>query len=323
MLVAPPPSPAESITVALSSALGGAGQQQRRTTAEGFAITQSAETLLGVECAGRLYPQLARISSSEAIAYASPRVRVRSIDASATRDALDAGVDLLVTDDPAIVSYAALRDDLLAVRLPWEHVYVVLASESAAPHVSVTRRLTLAELMADAARADARIAQPPFWWESSDGCAPTVATGNAAPASRSTRVVYQSGDRVSQGVAERLVALAVKRSRGEDSVLGTLLPGLPSAGARATAAALSPNEFAAALRGREDLAYVLPLPRLAVTPCQEFAKLLHAAPWLSSVIPLIDTRSVAIVRRDRVGLSVDSDGSLRLLDAASRKNRKP
>jgi hypothetical protein len=298
-----------------------AGEPSQSRTAE-RAGRQSYDTLPAVECGGRLYPQLARVSSSQSLANASPRVRVRSIVASEARDALDAGVDLLVTDDPAVVSYAALRDDLVTVRLPWERVYVIVASESAPPHVSATRRLTLAELVADAVRADARIAQPPFWWESSDRCAGPVATNHAAPASRS-RVVYQSGDRVAQGLAERLVALAGRSSRGEDSVLVTLLPGLPRAGARATAAALSPNEFAAALRAGGDLGYVLQLPRLGVAPCDEFAKLMRAAPWLQSVIPLIDTRSVAIVRRDRVGLSVDADGSLRLLDGASGANRKP
>lgn len=323
VLVAPPSSPPDSITVALSSALDGAGLYPWRTTPEGQVAAQSHETLLGVECAGQLYPQLARISLSEVVAHASPRVRVRSIDASAARDALDAGVDLLVTDDPAVVSYAALRDDLLSVRLPWERVYVVLASEVAPPEISATRRLTLAELVADAVRADARTAQPPFWWESSERCAAPVTTNHIAAAPRSSRVVYQSGDRVARGIAERLVALAGRRSRGEDSVFGALLPGLPRAGARATAIALSANELAPALRVGDDLAYVLPLPRLAAARCDEFAKLISAVPWLQSVIPLIDTRSVAIVRRDRVGLSVDADGSLRLLDGVSARNRQP
>ena len=321
VLVAPPPSPPESITVALSSALRSAGQ--RRNTAEGLSTAQSTESLLGVQCGGRLYPQLARIVSSEVVAIASSRMRVRSIDASTARDALDAGVDLLVTDDLAVVSYAALRDDLLTVRLPWERVYVVLASETV-PHGGATRRLTPGEVVADAVRADARIAQPPFWWESSDRCATAVATNNAAPASRSTRVVYPSNDRVAQGLAERLVALAGRRSsRGGDSALGTLLPGLPRAGVRATAAGLPHNEFAAAMRAGDDLAYVLPLPRLTVAPCDEFATLMRAAPWLQSVIPLIDTRGVALVRRGRVGLSLAADGSLRLLDGASETKRKP
>jgi hypothetical protein len=128
------------------------------------------------------------------------------------------------------------------------------------------------------------------------------------------------------------VALAGSRSAlGADSVLGTLLPTLSQAGARTTAAALSPSAFAAALQAGEDVGYVLPLTRFTVEPCHELATLLRAAPWLESartgrglpVIPLIETRSHAIVRRGRVGLSVDADGSLRLLDGASGKTGKP
>ena len=137
---------------------------------------------------------------------------------------------------------------------------------------------------------------------------------------------------MAEGIAERLVALAGSRAaRGEDSVLGTLLPALSQAGARTTAAALPPTAFAAALYAGDDLAYVLPLPRFTVAPCHELALLLRAALWLESertdrglpVIPLIDTRSHAIVRRGRVGLSVDADGSLRLLGGGSRKNGQP
>jgi hypothetical protein len=232
---------------------------------------------------------------------ASSRVRVRSVDATTARDALDGGVDLLITDDPAIVSYATHNDDLLKLPLPWDRTYVILVSESAASDVSASLRLTLAASLADAVRADTRATEPPFWWESTGSCTASVGTRPAASARQSSRVVYLSGDRVAQGIAERLVAIA---------------------GKGATAAALSPSAFDAALRAGSDFAYVLPLPRFAAAPCQEFAMLLRAAPWLKSVIPLIDTRSTAIVRRNRVGLAVDADGSLRLLDDASRNNGK-
>ena len=90
-------------------------------------------------------------------------------------------------------------------------------------------------------------------------------------------------------------------------------------GGRATAAALAPNEFTAALQEGEELAYVLPLPRIAIARCDALADLQRAAPWLTSAIPIIDTRSHALVRRGRVGLSVDADGTLRLLDGAAGK----
>lgn len=406
VLVAPPDTPAESITIASTSALDGVGQHQRRTTAEGFVATQSSETLFGVDCRGRLYTKLAHawsvrrvdgeqrwerweitldtsarfwngdrvtandvlvawrsaaetpsgelarlvagattvsddrtlvviLSDSAPLTLAHPslavygarssaasRVRVHFTAATAARDALDGGADLLVTDDPAIVSYAAQRDDLLTLPLPWDRTYVVLASESGRLDVSATLRLTLADLLADAVRADSRIAERPFWWESSNHCTTPVRTKPVAPARPSSRVVYLRGDRVAQGIAERLVALAGSRAaRGEDSVLKTLFPRLSRVQARA--AALSPSAFAAALHAGDDLAYVLPLPRFAFAPCHEFSMLLRAAPWLQSVIPLIDTRSIAIVRHGRVGLSVDADGSLRLIDGASAKNGKP
>lgn len=264
------------------------------------------------------------IALGPAPSSAASRVRVHSAYATAARDALDGGADLLVTDDPAIASYAAHHDDLLTLPLPWDRTYVVLASESAPLDVRATLRLTLADWLADAVRADSRIAERPFWWESSKHCTAPMDARPVAPARASSRVVYLSGDRVAQGVAERLVALAGSRSaRGEDSVLHTLLPSLSRVRARATAAALSPSAFAAALQAGDDLAYVLPLPRVAVAPCHEFAMLLRAAPWLQAVIPLIDTRSLAIVRRGRVGLRVDADGSLRLLDGASGKSGKP
>ncbi len=406
MLVAPPHSPPESITVALSSALVGAEQQQRRTTAEGFA--QSHATLLGVDCRGRLYAGLARFWSSGVVAHgrrwtitlrddarfwngdrvtasdvlaawrstaettdvelarrlvaatkviddrtlavtlsdstplilahaslairtapssAASRVRVRLIDATAARDALDGGADLVVADDPAIVSYATHRAELLTLPLPWDRTYVVLTSKGARLDISATLRLTLAESLADAVRADSRIAERPFWWESSNHCSAPVGRGTrpVAPARSSPRVVYQSGDRVAQGIAERLVALTGSRSARDENEVGTLLPRLSQA------TALAPSAFGAALRAGDDAAYVLPLPRFTVAPCYDFAMLLRAAPWLESartgrglpVFPLIETRSHAIVRRGRVGLSVDADGSLRLLDGPSGKNGKP
>lgn len=325
VLIPPPDAAPESIAVALSSGLADPEQRQWRSTADRAATTQPYEMLSDVDCGGRLYPQLARISSSEVVVHAARRVRVRSIDPSKARDALDAGVDLLVSEDPAIVSYAEQREAFLTLRLPWEYTYVVLTGR-APPNASTSARLTLAEFVSDAVRGESRPARPPFWWASSARCAVQIATNAIAPAVPAGRVVYSNGDRVAQGVAERLVALIGTRSAGsEDSALNALLPGLARRGARAVAAGLTPSAFAAALRAGGELAYVLPLARYSAAACQELAMLQRAAPWLDAeqVIPLVDTRSVAIVRRGRVGLSVDADGSLRLLDSASEKNDKP
>jgi hypothetical protein len=284
-------------------------------TAEGFLATHAQDALAGVDCRGLPYTKRPSDAAS--------RARVHAAWAAAARDALDRGVDLLVTDDPAIVSYAAHNDSLLTFALPWDRTYVLLTSESAPQGSIAALRLILADRLADAVRADFRVSEAPFWWESPDRCGKPTATTPLG--GRSSRVVYLHGDRIAQGLAERLVALTGRGvERGEDSVFRALLPKLRHLGtARATAAALSPSEFAAALHAGDDLAYVLPLPRFANAPCNELTALLRAAPWLQSVTPLIDTRNVAIVRRGRVGLRVDADGSLRLLNAASQKDGKP
>jgi hypothetical protein len=237
------------------------------------------------------------------------------------RDAIDAAVDLLVTADPAIVSYAVQRGEYQSVALGWHRTYVVLTAEGAAPNASDSSRLTLAQLVAEAVRADARVAERPFWWEKTDHCA------IAAPASTgkrtSSRVVYQSGDRVAQSVAERLVALAGSHAPAADSVLHALLPALSRDAARVTAAALSASAFAQALAGGDDLAYVLPLPRTVAAACQERDKLANRAPWLRSLVPLVDMRNSALVRRGHLGVGVDSDGTLHILGTVSAKGSKP
>ncbi|MEW5915209.1 MAG: hypothetical protein AB1762_02335, partial [Gemmatimonadota bacterium] len=238
-------------------------------------------------------------------------MQVRSVDASAARDALDAGVDLLVTADPTVVSYAARRNEYQSLQLPWDHTYVVLATENTAPDANNNFRLTLAELVADAVRADSRIPERPFWWEVTDQC-PVVATASRH-GSRSSRVVYPSDDRVAQDLAERLVALAGSRSaRGVDSVLNAV-PGLLRDGDRVTAAAIAPRAFAEALRAGGDLAYVLPLGRTAAVPCEARERLLRAVPWVQSIVPLLDIRKSILVRRDRVGIRVSLDGSVHIL----------
>ena len=244
--------------------------------------------------------------------------------ATSARDVLDVGVDLLVTDDPAIVSYAAHNDALLTLPLPWDRAYVVLASESARLDVIATLHLTLAGLLTDAVRADWRIAEP-----LSGGSRATTARrpwGRAPSRPDAHRRAWSISAatawlRELPSVSWR--SLGVARRAAKTACLSDAAPEVVASATRATAAALSPSAFAAALHAGDDLAYVLPLPRFTVAPCHEFATLLRSAPWVQSVIPLIDTRSTAIVRRERVGLAVDADGSLRLLDGASVKNGKP
>jgi hypothetical protein len=214
------------------------------------------------------------------------------------RDALDAGADLLVTDDAVAVAYAESRPDLTVVPLPWSRTYVlVLAAEGAAPPAGAAR----AALAPDAVRAEARIAEPPFWWEASCPAGQGSAEPPRAPTSAAIvrsgggrrpvpRVAYPADDSTARELASRIVAV------------GALGP-------RSAALPLGPAEFAHSLAGGGESAFVVPVPRATLVPCAE------RPPWPAgaTVIPLLDTRARAIVRHDVPALTVDWDGVPRLL----------
>jgi hypothetical protein len=95
---------------------------------------------------------------------------------------------------------------------------------------------------------------------------------------------------------------------------------------------LTPADFAGALRAGTELAYVVDVPARSLTPCQDMDTLVALAPWLAAdasagqalaLVPLIETRDRAIMRRDRVSLSIDGDGTLRLIDAAPYATVRP
>ena len=118
------------------------------------------------------------------------------------------------------------------------------------------------------------------------------------PPAISPRIVYRRDDKVARGLAERIVALT------RDTI-------------QLRAAGLNPTEFAAALRSQRDRGYVLDLPRQAAAPCHELA----ALPEGVSILALIDTRASAIVRRGAPALSVDWDGTLRVVGKPAPRER--
>jgi hypothetical protein len=230
-----------------------------------------------------------------------PYLVTRRVPNGDPRDAIDAGVDVLVTGDPTAVSYAAARANLASVPLPWTRTYA-LAVPVAAPEIAAVlprpdseSQVLRASLAHDAVHAVARAAQPPYWWDGATSCDTPLDSLSRSRAAdgRSNRIVYRGSDGVARGLAERLVALDP----------------------RTVAAGLAPDDFARALRDGGDLAYVIDLPRAALSPCHEFAELRSAAPWLASgieakIVPLIDTRETAIVNRDRVSATIDWRGTL-------------
>jgi hypothetical protein len=203
------------------------------------------------------------------------------------RDAIDAGADLVVTDDPATLAYAAGRPELTSVPLPWSRTYA-LALTVAAESLVVTATGFREALARDAVRVDARAAAPPPF---PTACAPGPAGVSPPPGSRpAARIGYAAGDGTARDLAARLAALGV-------------------AGARAIVPMDAPA-LAAARRDGSEVAFVVTLPRAAGV-CEGLS-----APPGAAVVPLVDVRAHALVRRGAPPLTLDWDGAVRLLAEA-------
>jgi hypothetical protein len=215
-----------------------------------------------------------------------PFIEFRLAQNGDPRDAIDRGVDLAVTRDPAVVEYVAGRPEVVTYALPWSRTYILLQPTGAGPIKGVTGVDSLRRSLADAVPAEARPAELPFWTDSLATCAAVADAERREPSS--SRIVYPRGDEVARGLAERIVAL--------------------SGDAQFRAAPLARGDFAAALRQGAERAYVVPAQRHTLSPCRESAGWPAAAP----IQPLIDTRATAIVRRGSPPLTVDWDGTIRV-----------
>lgn len=202
----------------------------------------------------------------------------------------------------------------------------ILETESLGAMVPLSFREALAR---DAVRAEARGARSPFWWEDVNACRVNVPPGTSRAVSGAEsgrrRIVYNRDDPAARDLAERMVALAV--STGSDvqpsDALSFLRFELFEADAGLVAAGLRPEEFAAALDAGDESAYLLALPRRVLDPCQQVQALVAAAGWLAAselelspvLVPLVDTRSRAIVRRGLSGVVASWGGTVFLRGA--------
>jgi hypothetical protein len=233
-----------------------------------------------------------------------------------TRDLLDDGIDLLLTRDPATLDYAATLPLYRSVPLAWRrsHVLATPGRAPAAPSLSAHDRQVLAD---DAVRGEARGAADPLWWQTLEGCTLAAAhpRDRSAPAP-APRIVYDAADATARDLAERLVGLGRASGPGATTVLGVLLPDRPGAPLRAVG--LTGEPLAMARRRGADAGYILSFDRQPLEPCGEMAVAMDGAPWLdpAAIVPLVDTRLQAIVRRGRSGLAAEWDGVL--LVAGSR-----
>jgi len=198
------------------------------------------------------------------------------------RDAMDAGADIVVTDDPGTLAYAAQRPGYASLPLPWSRTYalVLTAPAESAAVVAPGFREALAR---DAVRVDARAVAGASTLPACSAAPPA----SSSPARTGARIAYPAADATARDLAARLAALGTAGARA-------ILP-------------LEDDAFLAALRAGREAAYVLALPR-TLAPCEDLP-----LPGGAAVLPLVDTRAHALVRRGAPPMTVDWDGTLRLL----------
>ena len=213
------------------------------------------------------------------------------------RDAIDAGVDLVVSGDPDLLEYAGRRPGRTRIPLPWSHLYLLLLPAGAAVGAVLPADTTefRAALAQNAVRTDARAAGPSSWPDSAARCA----SAPMPAGSPSKAIAYPAGDSTARELAERLVAVAAP---------GAL-----------TVRPLLPDSFAPALRRSEAAEFIVRGPLTAPTPCVESS----GWPAGARVVPLVETRAHAVVRRGAPPMVVELDGAVRPAEPADTAGTVP
>jgi hypothetical protein len=225
------------------------------------------------------------------------------------RDLLDQGVDLLLTRNPAALGYAAAQPQFQFVPLAWQRTYVLLTPgrSRSSPSLSEDQRQVLAD---DAVRGEARGARGPFWWQTSADCEVAL----SPPRNQSSpipRIVYDASDEAARDLAERAVGLVRASGPAATAFLDALLPDRPTRTYQ-RATGLTGEALALARRLGNDAGYVMSLDSRPVDPCRALQALMDGARWLDpeTIVPLVETRLRAIMRRGRSGVTAEWDGGL-------------
>jgi hypothetical protein len=201
------------------------------------------------------------------------------------RDALERGAALVRTSDPDLLAYARRKSDLQVIPLPWSRTYSLILPPMASLAMSAASDSAAlrAGLARDVVPGESRPAEPPFWWQGAATCRTQPA---GPPTQRDGPLLYPDGDSVAAAVAARLVALSDE-------------PGLTARGV--------PRNAIDSLLARGGRAAVVDLPKHAPVPCRELSRL----PPGSTIVPLVETRASAVIRRGSPALAIEYDGTLR------------
>jgi hypothetical protein len=245
---------------------------------------------------------------------ALPMIEIHQSRGRDPRDLLDDEIDVMVTSQSAAIDYADALPEFLTIPLPWTESYVLASPAFARGEVPTSPREWVDQLR-DAVRIESRVSAPPFWWRDSAVCEPGVRQSAVGVDVKFPRIVTLRGDETANDLAARLVALAQSPPVGppEHDAMGSVLGPLVDLRSTLVVAVLPPDDYRAALEDGRDVAYVLAVPTAELAPCAALAELRTPTTWLDpqSLVPLLDTRRRAIVRRDAAVFSVDWNGSLR------------
>jgi hypothetical protein len=123
--------------------------------------------------------------------------------------------------------------------------------------------------------------------------------------------VYDASDGAARDLAERFVGLVRASGPAATAFLDTLLPDRP----RRTyqrALGMTGEALAIARRMGTDAGYVMALDSRPIDACRDLQALIESARWLDpeTIVPLVETRLQAIVRRGRSGVTAEWDGGL-------------
>ena len=246
------------------------------------------------------------------------RSPLRFLNASSDpRDRLDQPVDLLLTRDASALAYAVTLPQFQSVPLAWDRTLALTAPSRprSTATLPVDARDTLAK---DAVRGEARGALGPFWWEMVTDC-PVLPPATRAATPFAPRIVYDRADDAARDVAERFVAV-VRAPDTSAALLDLLLPDRPSRTYQRTAA-LTGEALSRARRLGNDAGYLMALDARPLDPCRELQVLTEALPWLEpqAIVPLVETRPRAVVRKGVGGLTAEWDGGLQIASGGGPK----
>ncbi|MBI4500355.1 MAG: hypothetical protein HY700_04265 [Gemmatimonadetes bacterium] len=225
------------------------------------------------------------------------------------RDLLDAGVDMMITDDASVQQYAEARSGYTVATLPWDRTYVLFvpSSGNAGPPSQTPPAGFLGGLAREAVSVEARAAEPKNGWQL-EACT-SVPGFQADPSRQLRRVVYPSDDQTARELAQRLVTFAGTPVQGGE----WLSDAFRAAGNARTfpfAAGLDRAAWRRALARGDETAYVFAVPSRSVARC------VLPQPAVGAWVPLIETRARLIARPGAGGgaMYLDWNGTPHLRD---------